>query len=235
MLREVRLLQLQVGVGDGEIGLGAVQRGLGAVALGSGGIERLLGGHALLRQFAGARQRLLVFLERHLRGLDIGRGGLGGGLGALDLGFQPGRVEPGQHVALLDLLVLVHRDGAHHAGQLARYVDLGQRLKGAGGGDLDGEIGDRDRLGRVVDARRRTGKPLVAGHAARNDDQRGQRIPPHAAAAPAFTLAVEPEGRLDCRSGIRFWPIDNLVQGGPLCCRTSLWVEKSDLTIRISN
>ena len=59
---------------------------------------------------------------------------------AVDLRDDTRRVELGQHVALLHAVVLVDEHGAHDARQLARNVDLVQRLQRAGRRDSDGEV-----------------------------------------------------------------------------------------------
>src|SRR5690606_3934197 len=223
-LGEVRLLQLQVGIGDGETCFGTVKRGLGAVPRGLGGVQRLLRRHAFPCQLAGAGESLFRFLERDPGSFHAGRGGLGGSLRPLDLRLQLGGIELCQHVALSHLLVFRDRNFADDPGQFARYVDLGKWLKRSRGRDFHRQIADGSRGRGIFDTRRRAHVPLVGEQDTRKHDGDRKRGPPYPAAAFRLSRAVKPEGRLDCRSGIRFWQIDNLVQGGPLCCRTSLWV-----------
>ena len=126
------------------------------------------------------------------------------------------RVERGQHVAFLHLLVLVDRDRTDDAGQFAGNVDLGKRLQRAGSRHRDGEVGDSGRHRGVVDLGRRSDIPLIAGEARDDDDQRKQAIDPAATALVLQPRVVKPERRLDAGIRFRLWRIDNLVQAGPL-------------------
>ncbi|GLQ79519.1 hypothetical protein GCM10007881_30370 [Mesorhizobium huakuii] len=117
---------------------------------------------------------------------------------------------------LLHLLVLIDRDRADDAGELAGDIDLGERLQRARRRDLDGEIGLGGRDRGVINLGGRTGIPLIEAKTGGKHDQGQQRIEPATPARLAPPVLIEPERRLDGGIRFRLWQIDNLVHVGPL-------------------
>src|SRR5690606_229079 len=133
-----------------DLGLRGVDLRLGLVARGAGQVD-VAPGH----QLRGAQFGLALVVELGvaqaglgLAQLRLGTGDLGVAL--LDLRLVGARVDAGDHLALLDLVVEVHQDLGDLAGDLAADGDRGNRAQGTGGRDRDADVAALHRRGPVT-------------------------------------------------------------------------------------